>query len=107
MDFHDFPRFLGKSGMDLMHPPKLCAILARTAPRNPRTPFVLWETRRPSRTRRPTLNARGSSSTNWSVAFTAADVELRRARFRRAHQVHVRVGVSETRQILIHKNVSV
>ena len=27
MDFHDFPRFLGKSGMDLMHPLKLCASL--------------------------------------------------------------------------------
>ena len=32
MDFHDFPRFLGKSGMDLMHPPKLCAGL-HCAPR--------------------------------------------------------------------------
>ena len=29
MDFHDFPMFLGKSGMDLMHPPKLCAALIR------------------------------------------------------------------------------
>ena len=28
MDFHDFPRFPGKSGMDLMYPPKLCAGLA-------------------------------------------------------------------------------
>ena len=27
MDFHDFPRFLGKSWMDLMYPPKLCASL--------------------------------------------------------------------------------
>ena len=31
MDFHDFPTFLGKSGMDLMHPPKLCASLFQTA----------------------------------------------------------------------------
>ena len=59
------------------------------------------------RTCRPTLNARGACSTKRSVAFNAVEVELRRARFRRAHQVHVRVGVSETRQILIHKNVSI
>ena len=31
MNFHDFPRFLGKSGMDLMHPPKLCASLVHSA----------------------------------------------------------------------------
>ena len=25
MDFHDFPRILGKSGVYLIHPPKICA----------------------------------------------------------------------------------
>ena len=30
MDFHDFPRFLGKSGKLSHHPPKLCARLALT-----------------------------------------------------------------------------
>ena len=30
MDFHDFPRFLGKSGKLSHHPPKLCASLAMT-----------------------------------------------------------------------------
>ena len=28
MDFRDFPMVLGKSGMDLIQPPKLCAGLA-------------------------------------------------------------------------------
>ena len=28
MDFHDFPKILGKSGVYFIHPPKLCAGLA-------------------------------------------------------------------------------
>ncbi len=35
MDFHDVPRFLGKSGMDLMYPPKLCAALRAGAAAKP------------------------------------------------------------------------
>ena len=36
MDFHNFPKFLGKSGMDLIHPPKFCAGLVHgTAPEPP------------------------------------------------------------------------
>ena len=31
MIFHDFPRFLGKSGVYLIHPPELCAGLAHLA----------------------------------------------------------------------------
>ena len=31
MDFHDFPRFLGKSEKYEIHPPKLCASLARNS----------------------------------------------------------------------------
>ena len=29
MEFHDFPMYLGKSGIDLIHPSKLCAALFR------------------------------------------------------------------------------
>ena len=40
------------------------------------------------RTRRTALNARRWRSEECSIAFTLADVELRRARFRRAHPMH-------------------
>ena len=36
MDFHDFPRFLGKSGADLIQPPKICASLVQSTLRSAR-----------------------------------------------------------------------
>ena len=35
MDFHDFPRFLGKSGAVLKQPPKICASLISRHPEQP------------------------------------------------------------------------
>jgi hypothetical protein len=36
MDFHDFSNFLGKSGKNLIHPPKLlCEPMAHTRPEGP------------------------------------------------------------------------
>ena len=61
------------------------------------------------RTRRTALDARGSRSEECSVAFTLADVELRVARFRRAHherksQCHGDTSTADSQAGVIRKN---